>query len=273
MQKKIKKYPVYNPLLKKYIKFFWEIRAEHMQLNHKVIPLRNINLRFNLSDTPQYTYQQGKEHLLESVFFSGLHDRYMDIHLKLDGKVHMLGICFYPNGFYPFSKIPVSEYKNQLLGVNEVGFKISNTITEQLKEASDATTKLKILENELLSLLDNEYYDLENFQQMFNALKQNNYSRTVFKICQTNNISMRKLERLFNKFVGVSAKTFTTMNRFQNGLNQLLYSNYSKLSDIAYNNGYFDQMHYIKDFKRFAGNTPKNFIHKNNSMLQIGKFI
>ena len=64
------------------------------------------------------------------------------------------------------------------------------------------------------------------------------------------------------------------MNRFQNGLNQLLYhGDFSKLSDIAYQNGYFDQMHYIRDFKRFTGRTPQEFIQKRNSLLQVGKFV
>jgi AraC-like DNA-binding protein len=82
---------------------------------------------------------------------------------------------------------------------------------------------------------------------------------------------MRTLERMYNKYVGVSANTYGTLNRFHKSLNQLLYTDYSKLSDLAFDNGYFDQMHFIKEFKRFAGNTPKNFIHQNNSILQIGK--
>ena len=61
------------------------------------------------------------------------------------------------------------------------------------------------------------------------------------------------------------------LNRFQNTLNQLFHNDYSKLSDIAYGNDYYDQMHFIRDFKRFAGNTPKSFVHHNNSMLHVGK--
>ena len=94
MQYQIKKYPVQNPLLKNYIKFFWEINIEHMQLNHKLIPQRNINLRFNLSETPHYVCLDGKEHMVEDVFFAGLQDHYMNAHMKLNGRVHLLGVCF-----------------------------------------------------------------------------------------------------------------------------------------------------------------------------------
>ncbi len=271
MQHKIRKYPVQHPLLRKYIKFFWEIHIDNMKLNHKIVPQRNINLRFNLSETPYYACLNDKEHLLEDVFFSGLHDHFGNTHLKLTGKVHMFGVCFLPEGSYPFFRTPVSEFKNQLLGAGEVGFNTANTIGERLKEAPDLTARLDILENELVLLLDNNNHTPESFRQLFNALKQSDYSLQISEFCQQNNINIRKLERMFNKYVGLSAKTYSTLNRFQNGLNQLLYNDYSKLSDIAYDNGYFDQMHFIKEFKRFAGNTPKSFVRKNNSLLNIGK--
>jgi len=272
MLHEIKKYPVQHPLLKKYIKFFWEIHIEHMQLNHKLIPVRNIDLKFNLSEIPHYECLNGKEHLLEEIYFSGLRDHFRNTHLKFNGKVHMLGICFLPEGFFPFFKIPVSEFKNQLLGASEVGFHLANTIRERLMEAPDVATRLNILEILLSSILDASNYTPENFRQIFNALKQKYNSIQISEFCHQNNISIRKLERMFNKYVGVSAKTYATINRFQNSLNQLLHSDYAKLSDIAYSNGYFDQMHFIKEFKRFAGNSPKSFGHKNDTMLQIGKF-
>ncbi len=262
---------VQHPLLRNYIKFFWEIHAEQMQLNHKVIPLRNINLRFNLSETPHFVDLNGKEHLLEDVFFAGLHDQFRNTYMKLSGKVHMLGVCFYPEGFYPFFKIPVSEFKNQLLGATEVGFNLSNSINDQLKAAPDVTTRLIILENELSSLLNDNNYNLKYFRQIFNKLQQNNFSIKISIFCQQNDINIRKIERMFNKYVGVSAKTYGTINRFQNSLNQILHSDYTKFTDIVYDNAYYDQMHFIKEFKRFAGNTPKSFVHQKNSILQIGK--
>ncbi len=271
MQNEIRKYPVKNPLLKKYIKFFWEIQAENMQLNHKQIPVRNIDLKFNLSETPHFACLNGTEHLLEKVYFSGLRDHFSNAFIKINGKVDMIGICFLPEGFFPFLKIPVSEFKNLLLGASEVGFSLANRISERLREAPDITARLIILEDELSLLLDNANQTPENFPQLFNTFKHSDSSLQISEFCQRHGISMRKLERLYNKYVGLAAKTYGTLNRFQNSINQLLNKDYSKLSDIAYGNGYFDQMHFIKEFKRFAGNTPKSFLHQNDSMLQVGK--
>jgi AraC-like DNA-binding protein len=268
----IKKYPVQHPLLKKYIKFFWEIHVEHLQLNNKIIPVRNIDLKFNLNERPHYLCLNGKEQLLEDVYFSGLQDHYRNASVKINGKTDVLGICFQPEGFFPFLKIPVCEFKNQLLGAAEVGFKPAKIISEQLKEAPDVAARLGILEKEFLSLLNTNILIPENFRQIFNALKQNDNPILISRFCQQNNINKRNLERMYNKYVGLSAKSYGTLNRFQYSINRLLYTDYSKLSDLAYDNGYFDQMHFIKEFRRFSGDTPKSFVSQKDSMLQIGKF-
>jgi AraC-like DNA-binding protein len=270
MQNQIIRYEVQNQLLKKYIRFFWEICIDDAQLNHKLIPQRNINIRFNLSDTPHYVCRDNQERMLDDVYFQGLQTQFTNAYLKLNGKVHILGICFEPDGLYPFLKIPVLEFKNQILGADEVGFKIAGRINQRLKETGEVTNKLTILENELLVLLTNSYTAPENFRAIFNALKQEN-SLQIKDFCNRNNISLRQLERLYVKYVGLPASSYNTLNRFHKSLNQLLNNGYSKLSDLAYDNAYFDQMHFIKEFKRFTGNTPKSFINQNNSILQIGK--
>jgi len=61
----IKIYQVQHPLLKSYIKFFWELNIENAVLNHKIIPQRNINLRFNLIDTPHFATINDKEQTLK----------------------------------------------------------------------------------------------------------------------------------------------------------------------------------------------------------------
>lgn len=271
MQHIIKKYPVKNSLLKNYIRFFWEISIDYIQLNHALVSQRNINLRFNLSETKQYLCLNGKDNPLEDVFFSGLQDHFLNASLKLNGRVHLLGICFFPDGFYPFLNIPLSEFKNQLFGADEIGFKPIKTICERLKASKNISARLDILESELVLLLQNHIGVPENFRQIFYSLGKGPGTYRISEFCKTNSLSIRTLERLYNKYIGIPANTFGTLTRFHKSMNQLLFSNHNKLSDLAYDNGYFDQMHFISDFKRFSGNSPKKFVRRNNSILQIGK--
>jgi AraC-like DNA-binding protein len=267
----IRKYPVQHPVLKDHIRFFWEIHFDDAHLYHKLIPQRNISMRFNLNETPWFLCINGQQQQLDDVFFSGLQDHFLNVHLKMDGKTDVLGVSFLPHGFYPFFRIPVAEFKNQVPNVSEAGFRLVKTIGARLKEARDVTTRLAILERELLLLLAAAKTGISYFRPIFEALKKCETAQQISAFYRQNNIGLRTLERMYNKYVGIPATTFGKLNRFHTSMNQLLAGNFSKLSDVAFDNDYFDQMHFIHDFKRFTGDTPKNFIRQNNSILQVGK--
>lgn len=272
MQNQITRCQVQSAVLKNYIRFFWMLRIDHVRLNHRLIPQRNINMRINLSDTPHYVSFNNQEKRLEDDYFPGLQTRYTNSHLKLDGNVNILGIYFKEYGVYPFLKSPVSEYKNQIVGADEIGFRAAKRISERLKEASDTVNRLAILESELLSLLDDSYVVPDRFHSIFNALKQEK-SLHLNEFCKKNNISIRQPERMYIKYVGLPATSYNALNRFHVSVNQLLDKRFSKLSDLAYDNEYFDQMHFIREFKRFTGYTPGMFVSQNDSILQIGKMV
>lgn len=130
----------------------------------------------------------------------------MNAHLKLSGKVHTLGICFFPEGFYPFVNIPVSEFKNQLLGGFESGLNWTKSMSERLKETTEVRARLDIIEKELVLILIHNNDSPERFQKIFKALKQNENSQQITVFCRQNNVCIRNLERMYNKYVGGTGK-------------------------------------------------------------------
>jgi AraC-like DNA-binding protein len=190
----------------------------------------------------------------------------------MNGKADVLGICFQPDGFYPFVKVPVSEFNNQVRGMNEIGLKDFLALNRQMIEINDTARRLTILENRLLMMLDEDYLVPESFRNLFKTLDNHENPFQLANFSKQQNISLRQLERLYKKYVGISAISYNALNRFHNSTNSMLSGNFDKLSDIAYLNDYFDQMHFIRDFKRFAGTTPKQFLKTQNSILHIGQF-
>lgn len=271
MQHRIQRYPVRHPLLRQYILFFWELKIDNAELNHWLVPQRNVNMRFNLSDTPHYLSQGENESRLEDVYFPGLQSRFLNSGLKVSGRIDVMGVCFAPDGLHPFIKIPGAELRDQVLGADEIGLKAAGMISEQLKEASCTDERLVILERELLSLLNPACQPPGNFRHIFKELKEPCNFHDINTFCSRYNISLRQVERMYQKYIGLTASTYCSLNRFHNSLNQLLRSDYSKLSDLAYDNEFFDQTHFIKEFRRFTGNTPGQFARNGNSILQIGK--
>ena len=72
----------------------------------------------------------------------------------------------------------------------------------------------------------------------------------------------KTLERKFAKYIGKTPKQFIKLIRFQHILSELQHTSYNNLSVFAYENGYYDQAHFIRDFKTYAGLTPKAFYRK-----------
>ena len=71
-------------------------------------------------------------------------------------------------------------------------------------------------------------------------------------------ISQSPFEKRFRKVVGTNPKKFASIVRFQKVMQDLA-NKPCLLTEIAYQNHYFDQAHFIKDFQKFAGNTPEAF--------------
>lgn len=73
-------------------------------------------------------------------------------------------------------------------------------------------------------------------------------------------ITERTFERRFAKEIGVSPKQFANIIRFHSSLRQMYEKDYEHLTDIAYGNGFSDQSHFIRTFKRYTGKTPKQLL-------------
>jgi AraC-like DNA-binding protein len=76
------------------------------------------------------------------------------------------------------------------------------------------------------------------------------------------NISQDPFEKRFRRMVGTSPKQYSSIVRLKNVIAS--YRQNKNLTAAAYDAGYFDQAHFIKDFKSFTGQTPLNFFKSSS---------
>ena len=72
-------------------------------------------------------------------------------------------------------------------------------------------------------------------------------------------IGERTFERHFLKEIGVTPKQFAKIIQFSSSMNQITENDYLHLTEIGYQNGFADQSHFIRTFKRYTGKTPREF--------------
>ena len=134
-------------------------------------------------------------------------------------------------------------------------------------EATNTSERIEIIENFFLDKL-NEKTTINNIvKTTIDALLATNGSASISKILKEDLSKRRQLERNFKKQIGVSPKQLGKVIRLQNALKMLLNKKSENLTDIAYESEYFDQAHFIKDFKEFTGINPKEFLGNENMAL------
>ena len=81
-------------------------------------------------------------------------------------------------------------------------------------------------------------------------------------------IGERQLERLFKKYIGLTPKYYARIIRF-NYIFQLIKSKENSWAEIVYQSGYYDQSHFIHNFKAFTGEDPSSYFFEQKNMANF----
>lgn len=239
--------------LKPYIKYFVVLENE-LENEYKVFPLSGLVIGF------QYKGQlaiikEDTESRLTSAEITGITDGYKIF--KNSANIGTILVYFTEIGFTHFAIHPANELFNLSLSLDNVFDR--NSVTEVEEKLAAATTdkqRIKIVEQFLLTQLK----DIETDKLIVEAIKLIYQSNGTIRIKELNEklfISQSSFEKRFRKVVGTTAKKFASIVRFNSVLDNM--NVIKSLTEICYENNFFDQAHFIKDFKQFTGDTPENF--------------
>lgn len=147
------------------------------------------------------------------------------------------------------------------LGGQEIGEKILN--------ADTTSERIKLIETFLFKQLAYRQ-TIDNIgKSTVETILNANGQFSVNDFSKINNISRRQLTRKISSSIGLSPKQLANIIRIQSTLKSLLTNELTNLTNLAYENEYFDQAHFIKDFKEFTGLTPKEFYGEDLKMSLI----
>lgn len=236
--------------LRQWIRFFWVLETDE-EASHVLNPLADGCPGIIFQHTSDGQFHDPAKHLMPEIFLYGQTIRCVP--LRMSGKFKTLGACFYPSTLKSLFGVNASELTNSCVDLT--------LLVDQIKEPMANTTstleKIQIFSSRIWDLVKkNEVIQDEctNFAiRRIVESKGNIQLRSLQKELQ---LSERGLQRRFDQHVGISPKLFSRVCRFQASLTQLRKSSFDNLSDIAFDNGYADQSHFIRSFKEFAGFSP-----------------
>ncbi len=244
-----------SDILKPFIKSF-AISENEKADSYQVLPDTCIVMGFQYSGKLSYS-QEKKSIPLSSVGITGLMDAYRIFHNSENtGTVLVL---FSETGASAFFNDPMHEIFDLSLSLDNLILRSQmDVIAEQLNESKTDIERINVVENFLISRLNDKKND-DLVSLAVNFIKQSGGNIKMTTLAEKLNISQSQFEKRFRKTVGASPKKFASIVRLKYILNSPRESN---LTQLGLDAGYFDQAHFIKDFKSFTGKTPEQYFTK-----------
>jgi hypothetical protein len=263
-------YQTYKPGkdLESIVKFYWtlEVPFDPKNQKQKIVPDGCIEMTFNFGDKIKRYTSENDFVLHPNAMIMGQRTKSFDI--LPTGYVDTFAICFYPIGFVNFVKTPLENLVDKETPLSELfGREEAYKLEQQMMFAIDSQQRITIIESFLLKKLNEKNTVSTIVKSTVDALLKTNGKTPIKAILKDDVSKRRQLERHFRKQIGISPKQLGKAIRLQTTLNLLLNKKSETLTDIAYESEYFDQNHFIKDFKDLVGVTPKEFLGNQQMAL------
>lgn len=172
----------------------------------------------------------------------------------------MIGVIFHPHVLQTLFGFQAKEITDDYYDLNLLPAIPRISVSEQLWDNSTLKGQMQIVFRYLGYLIDKSKTKPDNgLQYAVQKLMHVDSNTSIKKLQSDLNLSERSFERKFEQHIGISPRLLASIGQFQSALRQITTSNFSKLSDVAYENGYADQSHFIRVFKKFTGQSPLQF--------------
>jgi AraC-like DNA-binding protein len=248
-----------NKGLAEFVKCYWTLESakEDTPIKNTIVPDGTMKLIFHYGDTYKHHPENSEPTLLPKCFLIGQLTRpYIVEPLGITGS---FVVRFQPNGFLPFTTIPIKEMENTAVPLDKLFGKEGKEMGERILNARSTAERIEIVETFLFNrLIDKQTID-NIVKSTIDTILNANGQFSVNELSKQKNVNRRQLTRKFSAAIGLSPKQLSKTIRIQTTLKTLLTKEVTSLTDLAYENEYFDQAHFIKDFKEFTGLTPKEF--------------
>lgn len=177
----------------------------------------------------------------------------------LEDEGRVFGIKFRPGGFHPFLMSPVSGLTDRVLGLRDVFGTEGEVYEEAILALEDEGEMVDTAEAFLRERSPERDENVEAVNRIVDRIAADRGITKVVDAANSLHLSKRTLQRLFERYVGVGPKWVIRRYRLHEAADRLAANEPVDLPAMARELGYFDQAHFIKDFKMIVGVSPREY--------------
>jgi len=256
-----------NPLLRQCIDSYLIVSADHAEgfIEKNFLPQITHSLVFGLDD--------------ENTVYDCIHDEYCPLHfivgpndslcrVKLFPGMKKMIVNFKPGGFFKIFRQSAHLFTNRGQDAEKFLGKQIPEIGRRLKE-THLSRKIEMMDFWLKDLLQNQKKSDRNIDEAIQLIEQSKGNISLLELEQATYTTKRTLERHFLEQVGLHPKTFSRLVRFISVIRFMESNLKVKWRQLADACGYYDQSHFIHEFKSLTGKLPKDYLTVKTGFTQI----
>jgi AraC-like DNA-binding protein len=239
----------------------------------RVLPTGEMEMVINLAEDRARIYDPENPERYQTfpgALLSGAHSQYQVIGTAEQASV--IGVHFRPGGAFPFLRMPAGELRDTTVPLADLWGADSTDLRDQLLEVATPRARIAVLEQVLSERLARrpECHGAVGFAlRRFMAAP---HVITVASVTDQIGLSPKRFIQVFRDETGFTPKVFCRIRRFQQALDRMEGRKSVAWTKVALDCGYFDQAHFIHDFRAFSGINPSTYLihqtpHRNHVPL------
>jgi len=264
-----------RPPLDSFVESIWVYQNDpRPNTLERILPTGAVQLIVNLKEDQTRLYNPESPHRCVATsgsLLSGVQSRFQII--DTSEQEHVAGVAFKPGGTVPFMRVPAYEASDTDVPLEALwGRRPTAILRERLLEGSSVDLKLDALEAILLEMWTPPRlhpavtFALAAFDRIPTAT-------SIALVTDKVGLSAKRFIERFKIEVGVTPKRYCRIRRFQCALALANRGRQIDWAQVALDCGYFDQAHFIHDFRSFAGLTPTEYQLARTSFQNHVKFL
>lgn len=252
-----------------FVRCFWTIEhsGDHSDIfAEPILPDGCPEIVFNLAAPFRRHYQNRAEIQPRTVVVGQMKQFVL---IEPSKQANLFGVRFHPFGLYPLIRQSLADLTDRIESIDSVFNRYGNDLEDAITGAESTKDRISVFEKFFCPSVEFRTSG-ENFIRFAcSTISESGGMLPIGDLTRRLGTNSKQLERQFNKEIGLSPKSFSRITRLQSILQNLNKPAVSNWADLSYQFGYFDQAHFIKDFKEFTGNSPNEYMKQQKQLTEF----